>query len=115
MSLLDAATYVGAIIGLLSIVFNIIQFIWRRNERKILRSQLWAAYNNYYGIALACDKARGMKGTHGKDAVWEMIERITGFVDAGRADIIPIAREYLDLDLKREHPSKPLLRNDIEK
>lgn len=110
MSLLQIATYAGTVIALCSVVLNIVQFIRRRNDRKTLRSQLWAAYNTYYGIAECCDRARKMKGTHGADAVWEMIERVTGYVDGGRGSIISTAREHVGLDLKREHLAKPIQR-----
>lgn len=88
---------VGAAIGLISLVFNLIQFIVKRKEIASLRGLVQGDYNIYCNIARQCGRARkdGMDEKTRIEEAFRALEVIRGCSDAGRTSLISFSREHL--------------------
>lgn len=105
--------YAGALITIVSVCLNIIQYVRKVDERKSLRSQMQMQYNFHFSAARACTRIRHIldepsiscEVALGKTV--EQVSIIRGVLDTARSTIIAYSREHLDFIPFYEHPAYP--------
>ena len=107
------AGYIGALVTIISICLNIIQYIKKADDRKALRSQMQSEYNFHFLVARACTRVRALMENanatvddkiHG---IFSQVSIIQGVADTARNAIIAYSREHLDYLPYYEHPAYP--------
>jgi hypothetical protein len=104
---------IGTLITIVSIVFNILQFMQKKYHISEARRQVQTNYNLLTQISRAVGKIRDFQETDGSDAgeafyyLMQQVQKIDGITDAGRTDLISYGREALGFIPKYEHPLYP--------
>ncbi|MFH1200344.1 MAG: hypothetical protein V1708_04715 [Candidatus Micrarchaeota archaeon] len=103
------ASIIAAVIGLGSLVYNVIQFIVARKERAALRGLVQGDYNIYFNIARQCGRARKdeLDDKARLEEACRALEVIRGCADAGRTSLLSFSREHLSFLPYYEHPAEP--------
>ncbi len=116
MNELGAAEWLGIVATgttVISLFFNVIQWLKRKDMTNMHYASLFQTYNNMFKIAELCD---AYKGKLKEDAPEErsrlegrnrLVEQIVGIVYAGRTDILSFTQKYLKRRLYRQHPARP--------
>jgi hypothetical protein len=105
--------YIVGLIGIISVFFNIGQWIKRQELRTALRARSQAAYNYFYWIAHEVDKIteqprNGSSEKKISNSALQGLSRITGIASAARNDLIAYSREHLNFVPFAEHAAKPV-------
>lgn len=88
-------------------VIDIIQFIYRREEKKALLTQALAAFLGFHHVATFCDDAREQYKDDGEDiaeALIRHLETIRGIADEARLYIKAFCHVQYGINPKYEHP-----------
>ncbi len=99
------------IISFVLLTFNIIQFVFYRKYRKLLKTSTKSSFLDFFLIAQSCTRLRDLNKKLSvekmKEELLKELYYIRGISDSSRNKIIAISREYLGVTPKFEHPAFP--------
>jgi hypothetical protein len=103
---------IASTISAISVIFSVILYSKRVDERKALKSLLHSSFNSFYGIARITTRIRDIESSSIKDdnKLKQIICQtccIQGYADSARTSLISYARECLKFNLQYEHPGYP--------
>ncbi len=100
----------AVIVAVVSVVFNIIQWIYRKQEKKSLSSNAIATYCSLHQVATFCDDARTRYEKEPEPSplaqyMVRLIDSIRGVADATRMSVKAYSQIHLGFTPKFQHPA----------
>ena len=101
---------IGILIGLVSLIINLVQFLRNRQLLRDMKSQLQSYWNSFHWICVHGDKIRKLPPDPQDPRVTGATQdahRICGITDSARHSITSYARDHLGFVPRPEHPAEP--------